>query len=279
MDKVFYFNDIQDIIKKIKGLNTGYITNFYLEVDRINALINKNQFYKKIIGNTAFFFKDDYEFIHLFYCSSSIDELDKSLTRLRTEMDKYHLVVDIIGKQPNIQSIAYLFKMNGFFEYTVLNRMSRISIQDMAVKSQLNLKIDADSTNCKQIFDLLHQYFDPIAEQLPDLDEIKNWAKSNHLLFVEENGEISGFVIFDLIGVTSYLRYWFVHPKHRNKKIGSILLNEYFKRSEETKRQIFWVIQSNDNAIKRYLHYGFQSENLYDIIVTNNNIKYETTNN
>ena len=66
---------------------------------------------------------------------------------------------------------------------------------------------------------------------------------------------------------TNYLRYWFTHPNYRDKKIGSKLLRHFFKIGEDTKRQIFWVIQSNENAIKRYRHYGFKEENMFDYVL------------
>jgi ribosomal protein S18 acetylase RimI-like enzyme len=157
--------------------------------------------------------------------------------------------------------------------------MSRITVPNESEKPSLSLVKKAQSSDVNAILNLFHNYFDPIAEQLPTEDEIYNWIKKDHLILVQEKEEIQGFVIFDLIGVTSYLRYWFVHPEYRNRKLGSILLNEYFKVSARSKRQLFWVIQSNENAISRYLHYGFKHENLNDYILTNENISYETTNN
>lgn len=278
MDKVTCFQEILTAIKIVKESKKGYITNFYPEVDKINGWIENGQFLKKTIGDTVFFLKEGPEFLRLFYCSPSIDDLDKSLSLLKSLMDTNHLVADIIGKEPDIQLTLNILKKNGFFEYTILKRMNRISDKDELTDSNSSLKY-ADTTYSNSIYDLLHLYFDPIAEQLPTLDEINAWIKLNHLILVEEKKEILGLVIFDIIGVTSYLRYWFVHPEHRNKKIGSLLLNEYFKNSADTKRQIFWVIQSNENAITRYLHYGYQPENLFDIIMTNKNIHYETTNN
>ena len=156
--------------------------------------------------------------------------------------------------------------------------MSRSTTKDEYKNSYPSL-IKAEMAHTEAIFNILNRYFDPLAEQLPTKDEINNWIKLNHLILIEEKSEILGFVIFDLIGVTSYLRYWFVHPQYRDRKIGSTLLQEYFKISAETKRQLFWVIQTNENAINRYLHYGFHPENLYDYIMTNKNIHYETTNN
>lgn len=278
MDKVSNFTEIQSEIKAIKAISDGFITNFYPEIDKINVWIEKGQLYKTTIGDTAFFLKEKTEFSHLFYSSASIEALNYSLSHLNIFIDKTHLVADIIGKESDIKSIVHVFKENGFCLYTTLNRMSRNTTGDESVNSYLNL-INAQIEHAPTILNLLYKYFDPLAEQLPSLDEIINWIKLNHIFLKEEKGEILGFVIYDLIGVTSYLRYWFVHPQHRNRKIGSILMNEYFKNSVKTKRQLFWVIQTNVNAINRYLHYGFHSENLYDCIMTNKNIHYETTNN
>lgn len=278
MDKVTSFLEIQNSIKVVKESNKGFITNFYPEFDKINIWIENGQFHKIIIGNTVFFLKEKTEFSHLFYCSASNEALNKSLSQLKSLTDNIHLATDVIGKDPDIQSVVHVFKENGFYLYTTLNRMSRSTV-DVEFRNSFPGLIKAEMSHTKVIFKLLHRYFDPLAEQLPAHDEINNWIKLNHLILIEEKGKILGFIIFDLIGVTSYLRYWFVHPQHRNRKIGSTLLNEYFKNSVGTKRQLFWVIQTNENAISRYLHYGFHPENLNDYILTNKNIRYETTNN
>lgn len=278
MNKVNSLIEIQTDIKVIKASSKDFITNFYPEFDKLNVWIENGQFHKKLLGNTVFFFKEKTEFCHLFYCSSSTKALNDSLSQLKSIIGKTLLVADIIGKEGDIQSIVKIFKENGFYLYTTLNRMSRSTTKDEYKNSSPNL-VKAEISHTEAIFNLLNRYFDPFAEQLPSQDEINNWIKLNHLILIEEKDEILGFVIFDLIGVTSYLRYWFVHPQQRNKKIGSTLLQEYFKSSAETKRQLFWVIQTNENAISRYLHYGFHPENLYDYIMTNKNIHYETTNN
>ena len=89
------------------------------------------------------------------------------------------------------------------------------------------------------------------------------------------NQKIVGFIIYDLYSTTLYLRYWFVDPLHRNLKIGSKLFREFRNRGKNTSRQLFWVIRSNQNAIKRYLHYGFKEENMYNYVLINNNENYE----
>jgi hypothetical protein len=96
--------------------------------------------------------------------------------------------------------------------------MSKNSADDTIFESNYSIK-NANDSHSTGVMNLLNEYFDPIAEQLPMESDIKNWISLNHLIVFEEKDEIIGFIIFDILGMTSYLRYWFVHPQHRNKKI------------------------------------------------------------
>jgi ribosomal protein S18 acetylase RimI-like enzyme len=278
MDKIYNYSDIQNSIRAIKGNNIGFITNFYPEMNKINQWIKEGVFFQEIVGNTLFLLRRMVDFNYLYYCSTSVHELSRSIPVLNMGIGSSQLVVDVIGKHPEVKLIAKAFLTNGFYLYTTLNRMSKNSADDTIFESNYSIK-NANDSHSTGVMNLLNEYFDPIAEQLPMESDIKNWISLNHLIVFEEKDEIIGFIIFDILGMTSYLRYWFVHPQHRNKKIGSSLLNEFFSNSVGTKRQLFWVIQTNENAIKRYIHYGFNSENLYDYILTNKKIFYETKNN
>lgn len=90
--------------------------------------------------------------------------------------------------------------------------------------------------------------------------------KTNGLVYKLEH-KIVGFIIFELTGLTLYLRYWFVLPQFREMNIGSKLFNSFMYEGRNTKRQLLWVITHNINAIKRYVHYGFKPEKLFDYVL------------
>jgi len=147
-------------------------------------------------------------------------------------------------------------------------RMSKINQSNNSIyKSNKKIR-NAKLIDIQEVQTLLTNNFDKYTEQIPVYEELEQWVKQSHLIVYELDSKIVGFLIYDLTGVTLYLRYWFVCPEYRDLKIGSELIREYLYRGKETKRQIFWVIESNDNAIKRYEHYGFIKERMYDYILT-----------
>jgi ribosomal protein S18 acetylase RimI-like enzyme len=136
----------------------------------------------------------------------------------------------------------------------------------------------ATEEQAKEVHSLLNTYFDKRTEQIPYVEELQAIAENNQILLYIDNGRIAGFVVYEMSKMSLYLRYWFVHPNFRERGIGSELLKQFFYDGRDTKRQQLWVICSNENAIKRYVHYGFNEENLFDFVITNKNIKYEREN-
>ena len=125
----------------------------------------------------------------------------------------------------------------------------------------------ASEKDLRSISQYLHEYFDERTEQIPYDEELMDYAQRGHVLVCEESGQIAGFVVFELNATTLYLRYWFTHPYYRDRKVGSRLLRRFFEEGKDTKRQLFWVIRTNDNAIVRYKHYGSTEENMFDYVM------------
>jgi hypothetical protein len=276
MNPVSSLDDIQGFIKRIKEQKKEYLTNFFLDPARMQLWIKLGIIDFEDFGETIFLIRRNSGFMNLFFISCGITKLSENLQIFLNKYPYELFIADIVGKRPSIDTASLIFKKHGFSTYTNLLRMSRIVTPDT---SEQVLSLNAfygTRSHADEINNILHKYFDPYAEQLPLMDELMLWI-DNHsiLIYSDDQKTIQGFVIFDLIGQTSYLRYWFVHPEHREKHIGSVLLRRFFFDSRNTKRQIFWVIESNDNAIKRYLHYGYRPEEMYDIVLINKNLQYE----
>lgn len=274
MIKISSLDQIQEEIKRIRDAKKGYFTNLFIDVEKFNLWIKSEIFYFYPTNEFVFFFKKNSSFSNVYFCSESIDSLHRGISLLKNIYNDRIFVFDIVGTVSGSKEICKVFKTNGYFLYTSLNRMSRLISSTQKPEENDSVRL-ADHTDLNEIHTLLFEYFDEYAEQLPLAEELEAWIEKKHLLLYVENKKIIGFSIFDIIGMTSYLRYWFVHPNHRNKKIGSSLLRRFFYEARETKRQLFWVIENNKNAIIRYKHYGFKNEDLMDYIYINIDKQYE----
>ncbi|EKD30769.1 MAG: hypothetical protein ACD_77C00477G0037 [uncultured bacterium] len=278
MDKIFNYQEIIDKIKFLKEGKKGIITNFYPDIEIVTRWINSGNLHFFQHAETLLLLRSNKDFRNLYFVTASYDSLQKALIHLNHEMNDVRFVVDLVGKMPDIGLTSNAFINSGFGEYAKLCRMSR-KVSDnehFAINSHI---LPAKITHAENILDLLYTYFDPVSEQLPGTDEVKKWIANGNVSVYSSDGQILGFVIYINKGFSSYLRYWFVHPGHRDKKIGSALLNKYFSDSKDVRLMFFWVILSNENAVVRYKHYGFQMENFYDIVMTKNLINNEKENN
>jgi ribosomal protein S18 acetylase RimI-like enzyme len=263
-------------VKKVKDRNRGYLTNFFLDVPKVELWIKLDLVVSEEIGETVFVCRKNNGFYNLFFITTEIPVLYRDIDLFLKKYLNEIFIIDIIQKSSDAEDIKSSLVRNGFYEYTSLVRMSKVTHEDYLEGANCKYFSFADKVKGLEVYRLLQKYFDPYAEQLPLIEEINIWIKKNGIItYSDDNQTIQGFLIFELIGQTSYLRYWFVHPEHREKRIGSTLLRLFFAEGRNTKRQLFWVIESNYNAIIKYEHFGFKKEALYDYIMINKNICYE----
>lgn len=272
MERVRELDELMIAVAKIRDLKKGFLTNFYLDIQKHSLWINKGVVFCERIEDTLFIVKTNRTFWNVFFCSPNYDELAMSLEAFNSRHGDMTLMYDVVGniKMQNEYGGVFRARMT---EYCSLVRMSKISGGQEFYQSEEVLP--ATRLQAQELRDILITYFDEKTEQIPFLEEIVTLIERGNVFVYMLENKIVGFVILEKNVSTLYLRYWFVHPDFRNLKIGSKLLNQFFYCGRECKRKQLWVIRTNDNAIVRYEHYGFRPEDLYDIVYTNREIKYQ----
>lgn len=265
MDEIKSYEQIAGYISSVKQLKQGFITNFYLDRDKTDMWAAQGILWCVRIGDVFFVLKKQDAFYGLYYIAPSLQTLETALELLVKQHSDWVMTTDILGNE-QVLPIREAFGKLGFESYAALVRMSRMGPVTYADTIDETLSV-AGPDDAATVMSLLHQYFDPLSEQLPLPVEIARWQADGRILVSKDGDQVTGFVIYELNGVTLFLRYWFVHPDYRDRKIGSKLFNLFFKKGQQSKRQLFWVKTDNENAIKRYRHFGFAAENMFDHIL------------
>ena len=268
MQHVKSFEELQQQVAEIRSLRLGFITNFFPDPVKHALWIKQGDCFTDRAGNTLYIIKKSQDFWNVFYCSTTIDGLEADMKVFLKMNPNITLMFDLVGRDIQCKPMVEKFKGLGCKEATSLVRMTRMT-EPMEYVPDETIRY-ATEIDLLLISQQLHQYFDERTEQIPYDEELLEYIKEKRILVCEENGVIMGHLIFELNATTLYLRYWFTHPDYRDNKVGSRLLRRYFEEGKDTKRQLFWVIRTNDNAIKRYKHYGFSEENMYDFVMQYN---------
>jgi ribosomal protein S18 acetylase RimI-like enzyme len=263
MRKIESYEQTQNFVRQIRELRQGFVTNFYWDDNKHPYWIADGSFEFEQSVDCILMEHRCKEFTNIFYIATSFAAFGELLEVLHPEGP---LVVDVVCKgEGNIEQEA--FANLGFVKYQHLYRMSHVGnivgtdwMQDPRVKY-------GEKADTSLVYSAMQKDFDPLAEQLPSIKELEDYAERKQLLVIKDGDKLCGFLIFEITGVTWYLRYWYTSPDYRNQGVGAGLLRTSLLYGANSKRQIFWVIADNENAIKRYEHYGFTRENMNDYVM------------
>lgn len=267
MDKVPDISAVSAIIAEIRNRHCGFVTNFYFDEEKHASWIQNGVMCYEYKDDCLFIAKINDGFWNLFFVSTSTELLKNRLAELAKNNTEICFVIDLIGRENQINPIYQQLIQCGFCKTGDFVRMIRVNKAEM-INPVDNITF-ADADDVDLINQLLHEHFNPLLEQLPLTDELVRYSNNHQIIKCVEDDDILGFIIFDKNPTTIHLRYWLVRPEFRNRKVGSKLLRHFLYLGKDVKRQILWVMQNNDNAVHKYLHYGFEKENMFDFIMTN----------
>ena len=167
------------------------------------------------------------------------------------------LIIEQVGNKPAIEIPAKTS------DRTLLRFCRTGAPESDRPVSPIDYAAEEDIEAIREIF---LTYFDPVTDRLPSHDELHKLVSSKSILVRRREGRIVAFLVYELSGSSIHLRYWWSSPDFRNCGLGSELMRQFFERGKDTKRQYLWVDATNENAIKRYRHFGFQDDGVYDYI-------------
>lgn len=249
---------------QIKREIPGWTTNFYPTPARIAELVEQSSLQYIRVGTTSFFLQQRPSFQSVFYCTAAPEHLQAGLQALHSQISGC-LVIDVLVSLLEDTSLLTALENSGYRHYASFRRMhiAQQNVPGQPVHSPIRC---ATPQQADSILALLEQSFDPLIEHLPTLKEIVDACEKQTILITEEDEQITGLLFYQQTRLSSELRYWLVKEAWRDRNIGSALLHTYWQRSAHAQNHYLWVNTANQNAIQRYLHFGYTFDTLSDLI-------------
>lgn len=264
------FKDSSEILAwQAQARNAGLmLTNFFPDPRKMDDWVQRVAVYSvdDSVDCRLLVVKEE-NFLRLFYSANDINVAAKVCSGFQQSVNEV-CVLDVVGPAP-VQDIARnAFEGVGFNVYKSLTRMQRrkgVESYECNHTALSRLAIEEDAIH---IYGALREYFDIRAEQLPCLDEVRQFCSNGSSYVAVEGSTVCSFLLGEIQGRKGTVRYWFSAPEGRGKGAGSVVMHAFLDHCLECgcSYQELWVIDDNENAIKRYEHYGFAFDRLKDSV-------------
>lgn len=242
-------------INQIREISNTFISNVY----DISQLNNRNDLVCYSFDSAEFWIVPMRGYNRFFYAGNK-DTVSFNMIGLNLE-EFYPLVADVVCRSSTETNI---FNGTQFRKYMKLIRlfMGKPAIDALFMEGVCL----ADQRQIQSIEALLDNEFDLLVDQIPDRIAIEDAIKRDEILVLRDGTTLAGFLWYETKGKSSAIRYWCVSPEFRDKKVGGRLLKSYLAYCKNSIRHTLWVKEDNNNAIKRYGHYGYKTDSTYDYI-------------
>jgi ribosomal protein S18 acetylase RimI-like enzyme len=176
------------------------------------------------------------------------------------------LVVDLIGIKGKSETTVRTLADEGFAIHETIFRLSRKKVSEVlrAGPSSVEVACASDAAFIKKC---LENEFDPLADQLPDADEVLKAVCDGFVYVFKDSAMAKGFIWWDRVGVTATIRYLCVERHARAHGIGRSLVEGYFRKTPECARHLIWVRSRNLAALSCYTRLGYQQDGVEDIVM------------
>jgi ribosomal protein S18 acetylase RimI-like enzyme len=264
-------DEVFDAIQKTKTKAFDFRTNFFPMPAKLQNWIERDELLGEVRDGAAFFFRKDRDFFRFYFCAGGLEKLQSEISTLPI-LKNERVVTDLVGNETAVAEMCAPLETAGFSYYTRLQRMARPAQTNSSADANSPV-VFAEKTDTPAILELIENAFDRFGEQLPALYEIEAAITSRQIFVVKRGEKIAGLLFFETQGFNSTVRFWAVAEKFRALKIGSALMQHYFKTQNSVRRFTLWVNAANENAIQKYKHYGYALDGLIDCVLANKMIR------
>ncbi len=259
--------DLLDALERVRRAGGAPVTNWFAAPERVDYWIGRGSLSLAQDERAMLILRRDRGFHRVYHSAADLAALSALLRSAIGEPAANGIVtVDLVGRPQDLEPIAAIYRENGFADRQCLVRLIRMATPEEVAEPEPDV-VMAEPTDIQAIAAFLDRLLDPFTDQIPDEEEIREVAARGNLIMVRRDQSVDGLLLFETMGLTSHLRYWYVDGAARNQGVGARLIRQYFHLCSGSKRFILWVVRDNADAIAKYRHYGFREDTLVDRIM------------
>ena len=244
----------------VRRAGPSYTSNLYAACEMVERWGPAGRLSALVTDGAVLLLRADRDFARVYHLAENGDALARALARLPG--GRY--VADLIGRDEALDAVTRSYAASGFTSHATLRRMTRVQPTGEPEEGGATVATPADAP---EVAAFLERLLDPLAEQLPEVEELREQADAGHLLLARRDGALAGMLAYDVGGALGHLRFWHVDATARGQGVGRDLMQAFLARCAQARRLVLWVMGDNQRSIDIYRHYGFTLDGLLDAVM------------
>ncbi len=237
-------------------------SNCYFQLDEFKEWIDEGLVQGFDIDKGLILTLNQMGFVKLYFMGDDFSWTDE-IDNLKQRFECLELVSEIVSRDEPGE-----YELGKYTQYKDRIQYNRLRSKGM----NTDIKDGIDPIYCRPsdlIFlrQMMDETFDPIGDHIPSDNELGRSISNHSVICEREGGRISGFIIFEDKGKTSYIRMICVDKDLRGKRIGERLMKRYFALHQQFKGFTLWCRSDNTPALMLYSKMGeYLDENLRNFV-------------
>lgn len=257
-------NDLQ-VSPLLDRSNPEFSTNNFLNIEQIEDYISRNLLFFALNSRANLILRKTEFNYRLYFSATRLFDLREILVDIKLSLP---ISVDLIRRLEVKSPALEIFLDAGFLHKATLRRMTLAQSSGATLPKHRNEAVRvARESDIDSIYHLLHNNFDSILEQLPDLSEVRKYVESQNALVVDGDDGICGLLIHTRDGKVAHLKHWVVAKSHQNTGLGMGLFSRFLSDNNDVNRYDLWVLSDNQKVIEIYERIGFKFDGLLDEVL------------
>ena len=231
-------SEIRHILDKVKAAGGRFTTNFFLSDSLLEPSIAAGAVSVLHTGPAVLILMRKPAFDRLYFACSLVEALGPALAALPTRLGT-PMITDVVDHRSSIGEPVRQLEGAGFSVYTEFQRMQRLDREAPPPDEGAGISF-ATPEEAEAVLQVIGSHFDPYAEHIPELDELRHASSSRTILLAREGLELAALLYYDRAGATTTLRYWLSLPAFRGRGHAGRLMRHYLRTCANARRFLLW---------------------------------------
>lgn len=265
---MFDVRTLYNALKCLREKNKALHTNCFFLLPKMKRIASLPGAEIEIGKNWIWLLYKERDFQRLYFWAAGLPDITEICRSVRQKKESGQIVMELVGREPDINRAAGCFAGEGMEIYAVQSRYKASALHTVPEKEANCTCSLISAADAEKVLPLLEEQMDPYVSHLPPVPYIYELQRKNMIYGCYMDGELVGVEILEPVGIWG--RYWYqvvIKKEAQRKGLFTILKNYMILHNLQCRHWSTWITDTNIGSIRANEKTGMRKDGLKNIVM------------